>query len=137
MDEKEIKNIFNLYSKTLINYFIIIIFILQILDSQGLPNITMKIIGNGTAYLFSNSLYKYRGKYPYKINVDGVDKYGINEKIELSEMKVHEIGMFWNKSISTCENMFCNNDNITELDLSNFDASEVLNMDLMLRNVIH
>ena len=56
--------------------------------------------------------------------MDGEDKFGIIYKIDLNEMKVHEIKIFFGKAINTTNHMFYNNENIAELDFSNFDTSE-------------
>ena len=134
MTKNEFKKITKTYSKMTIEYFFISYFLLSILYCQIVPNITMKIIGNGTIALFSKYLSpKYEGEVPYKINLDGEDKFGIKDYIYLNEMKVHEIKIFWDKAIDTTRNMFYNNENITELDFSNFDTSEVTEMDSMFR----
>ena len=101
---------------------------------KSVPNITMKIIGNGTIKLFSKyTSPRFKVEAPYKINLDGEDKFGIIDKIDLNKMKVHEIKIFWDKAIDTTRNMHYNNENITELDFSNFDTSEVTEMDSMFQ----
>ena len=135
MSKNAFKNITKTYSKMTIEYFFISYFLLPILYSQSVPNITMKIIGNGTIKLFSKyTSPRFKVEAPYKINLDGEDKFGIIDKIDLNEMKVHEIKIFWDKAINTTRNMFYNNENITELDFSNFDTSEVTEMKSMFDN---
>ena len=60
----------------------------------------MKIIGNGTIKLFSKyTSPRFKGEVPYKINLDGEDKFGIIDKIDLNEMKVHEKKYFGIKQL--------------------------------------
>ena len=134
MPKNAFKKITKTYSKMAIEYFFISYFLLPILYSQSVPNITMKIIGNGTIKLFSKyTSPRFKGEAPYKINLDGEDKFGIIDKIDLNEMKVHEIKIFWDKAINTTNHMFFRNENITELDFSNFDTSEVTQMESMFQ----
>ena len=131
MKKQKIKKM-NISSYILIEHFLIIIISFQIFLSQTTPNITMKIKGEGTIYLFSQESYcEYKGEYPNKINLDGEDIFDIKKSVKVNEMKIHEIKMYWNKKVNTSHNMFCLNRAIIELDLSHFDTSEVTSMSWM------
>ena len=56
MPKNAFKKITKTYSKMAIEYFFISYFLLPILYFQSVPNITMKIIGNGTLNYFQNIL---------------------------------------------------------------------------------
>ena len=52
MPKNAFKKITKTYSKMAIEYFFISYFLLPILYSQSVPNITMKIIGNNNKIIF-------------------------------------------------------------------------------------
>ena len=58
MQKTIFKKITKTYSNMTIENFLIIFFLLPVLYSQNLSNITMKIIGNGTIKLFSRTDFK-------------------------------------------------------------------------------
>jgi len=93
---------------------------LQSINSE----ITLIIAGKGTNQILNNNFKPI----PYYLEVNSVTtefNYIINN---LSYQNNNKIVMKWNTIIKSCENMFYGLSNITQIDLSNFDFSEVSSM---------
>mgnify|MGYP002623978106 CR=1 FL=1 len=89
--------------------------------------VTLIISGKDTNQILNNNFKPI----PYSLEVNSVStefKYIINN---LSYQNNNKIVMKWNTIIKSCENMFYGLSNITEIDLSNFDFSEVTTMNGM------
>ena len=89
--------------------------------------ITLIISGKGTNQILNNNFKPI----PYSLEVNSVTtefNYIINN---LSYQNNNKIVMKWNTIIKSCENMFYGLSNITQIDLSNFDFSEVTTMNGM------
>ena len=143
-------NVFNQYKKSyknkistkfenqfkLIIIAIIIIFMIEpiLLCNLGLlikyksSNITLTIRGIGSKKIFSLEL-----NYP-------PDFIYINNKLQshvASEFDFNQtenfVKLVWNNKITNCENMFYECKDITEMDLSNFDSSNVDGMTCMFK----
>ena len=119
----------------LLIYFIIIIKIkdtasLRIRKLNKLNEIQIKIIGTGKQNIL-NSGFIHK---PYEILVNGnpanIDS---QNKINL-ENETNIITMKWNYKLSDCGYMFSGLTNLKEVDLSNFDGTEIKSMFLMFWN---
>ena len=130
-------------NKTIISLFqfFILISILFLANSQSQCNIannnrklafsneiTIKIMGDQK----KNILYNAFTPQPQQIYANGVIT-SINGENEIQSLQNGEnvIKMIWNSQIENCETMFMDLDNIIEIDLSNFDSSNVSSMTKM------
>ena len=90
--------------------------------------IRLKIRGKGYKYIFStNFLSKY---YPKEIYINWNKQYLINSSYYFNEID-NFIELIWDNNINNCINIFRQCEDITEIDLSNFDTSEVTDMSSM------
>ena len=90
--------------------------------------IRLKIRGKGYKYIFStNFLSKY---YPKEIYINWNKQYLINSSYYFNEID-NFIELIWDNNINNCKNIFSQCEDITEIDLSNFDTSEVTDMSSM------
>ena len=100
-------------------------------------NITLKIKGKVTSNIFGNQAqygHHFDNKYyPNKIIINNIEQdnsnnYDFDEDINIVEL-------FWvNNDIDSCKNMFRDNPNLIEIDMSNFDMTHVTSMWCMLKN---
>ena len=143
-------NVFNQYKKSYKNKIstkfenkfklaiiaIIIIFMIEpiLLCNLGLlikyksSNITLKIRGIGSKKIFSSEL-NYPPDFIYINN-----KLQSNVSFEYNFNRTENfVKLVWNNEITNCENMFYECKDITEMDLSNFDSSNVNGMTGMFR----
>ena len=140
IQKRYINNNKNKYNKIYIIYFCLFI-ISKIFFSQNIKcdndfassYINLKIKGTGNIKILSDS---YHGKSPDNITINNAissTKNGIKKEynFENSENNINNITLTWNESITSTSNMFRNCVNITEIDLSNFDASSVKDMSYM------
>ena len=124
------KNRINIRKNT---YIIIIIFFNLISQNNNMieykfSNITLKIQGPGFSNILSRDFNEY--DYPDIIYINGNQNFTITNRYYFNEEN-NTVNLIWNKSIDNCEYMFRQCSNITEIDLSNFDASNVQTMYLM------
>ena len=111
-------------------YIIIMIFFNLIIPNNNtieykFSNITLKIHSSGFNNILSskfNNIY-----YPDIIYINGNPIYTITYQYYFNETN-NTINLIWNNSIDNCEYMFSECSNISEIDLSNFDTSRVINM---------
>ena len=89
--------------------------------------IFLVIKGNGNQKL----LYNYFNILPSEVLVNGISKVNSCTKTCFLEGDENNITLIFNQEIKSCYNMFMNCENITYIDLSNFDASNVTNMESM------
>ena len=96
-----------------------------------LNEITIKIIGTDT----QNILYENYTFHPDEIYIQS-NSYIIDEKNRIMNLIDDEnyITMKWNYKVTNCMRMFDGLLNVTEIDLTNFDLSEVTVMNMMFRN---
>ena len=98
---------------------------------ESLNEITIKIKGNGLQNVL-NSEFQYK---PNEILVNGnpsiIDE---ENKVNILENEESIIKLKWDKKLIICQNMFKNLNNIIEIDLSNFDMSEIESMSNMFNN---
>ena len=134
-------------NKGFINIFFIlffsICFIIQILSNyngyivkNNFSSITLKIKGTGNNKIFCSFSDKFnKSDYPNEIYIDGNRQNYINYSYYFNNSDNH-VQLIWNNTINNCNNMFYECSNITEIDLSNFDISQVTSMDGMFSNCI-
>ena len=136
-EDKIMKDIKERKNKIIINNRIIIIYIiiikLVILSNNNniikYSNIKLKIKGNGYNNIF-NSDYNI---YPDEIYINENKINNINYSYYFNNTNNY-IELMWNKTINTCYRMFSGCINITEIDLSNLNTSQVTNMNSMFYN---
>ena len=127
------------------NYlFAFLIFLLNIVlislstsnTSRNLYNyyseIHLVIQGNGTQRLLGDRL----DDEPSEVLVNGKKDSACKNTCYLEGNK-NNIVLIFKKKITSCAAMFSGLSNITEIDLSNFDTSEVINMNAMFQNCIN
>ena len=78
--------------------------------------------GNGTQNLLNKS-----ASAPSKVLVNGIENHSCNKTCNLEGDK-NNITLIFEYKITTCQNMFRELRNILEIDLSNFDTSNINNM---------
>ena len=91
-------------------------------------NITLKIEGPGFKSILSSSFNS--SNYPDIIYINGNQNYTISNTYFFDEIN-NTVDLIWNNTIDSCSYMFSGWNDITEIDLSNFDTSNVINMDHM------
>jgi len=93
----------------------------------------IKLKTNGTGDINIFSQYFPKGNYPNIIIINDKINY-TNDKITYKynfENNINNITLIWNKPQTTANNLFRSCYNIFEIDLSNFDTSQVINMESM------
>ena len=119
----------NLFSKNklILQYIIIILFIKATFPfCNCLSKVILKTKESGNIQILSNNFFNnYR---PYEVNINGSPKdiktiHTINSK--------STIIIRWNINIKSTKEMFKDCEKIVEIDLSNFDTSEVTDMSSM------
>ena len=91
-------------------------------------NIILKIKGIGTKKIFYEYFqHKY---YPNEVYINGNYKSPVTYSYDLNQTD-NKIELVWYNLIDNCKSMFYNCINITEIDLPNFDTSQVTSMDSM------
>ena len=102
--------------------------------------IAMTIIGKGDQFILNNDSCQIDGtdyffdEKPDQIFINGVlQSYSGNMVYNLKNEE-NIITIKFNKKLKVCNGMFCNLNNITKLDLSKFDSSEVTEMIGMFHN---
>ena len=121
----------------LTNIINIIIFNLLIIKNihnrklDSLNEITIKIKGKGSQHVLYSG-YEFR---PNKIMVNGnPDNIDEENKINNLENEDNLIILKWNNKLNDCRYMFKDLNNIEEIDLRNFDMSEITTMSYMFNN---
>ena len=90
--------------------------------------IHLVIKGSGNQELLNN-IFK---QFPSEVLVNGVKDNSCNKTCHLNG-DINYITLIYEEKITTCESMFCGLNNIIEIDLSNFDTSEVTSMYRMFK----
>ena len=124
---------------TLIIIFLIIITLFigslpsNIIESffiNSFSNITLKIRGTGNNNVFSSDINFEQSSYPNIIYIND-ERQDVIKSIYIFNQTENYIILIWNSTFRFCSYMFYECSNITEMDLSNFDSSEVIQMDYM------
>ena len=103
----------------------------------GVSKITLKIKGIGYKYVLgvynedpSDSGSFQKEYYPNLININGNKQNNITYKYYFNQ-EDNFVELIWNNNINNCKNMFRDCSDIIEMDLSDFDTSEVTTMHWM------
>ena len=88
--------------------------------------INLVIKGKGTQYLLSSNFYKD----PSEVLVNGELDTSCKKTCNLNG-DINNITLIFNENLNSCANMFNGRSNILEIDLSNFDSSNVTSMNRM------
>ena len=97
-----------------------------------LSEIHLIISSNGTQRLLGNTFYKE----PYEVKVNGILKNSCKKTCDF-DYEENNVTLYFNTPIISCEKMFYESINIKEIDLSNFDFSNVISMAYMFANCIN
>ena len=93
-------------------------------------NITLKIKGIGNKNIFSSKNEFKREYYPDEVYINGYKTSNVTYSYNLNETD-NIIELIWYNLINSCDHMFYECSDITEIDLSNFNTSNVKNMQNM------
>ena len=91
-------------------------------------NITLKIKGTGTKYIFSSNSKFPNESYPDEVYINGDKQNNVSYSYNFNQID-NNVGLVWYNLISNCDNMFRGCSSITEIDFSNFNTSNVDNME--------
>ena len=91
-------------------------------------NITFNIKGIGFKNIFGNDFNQ--NNYPNEIYINGKKQKSITRSYNFTQ-EDNFVELKWNKSITSCRNMFKGCRDITEFDVSNFNTSKVTDMAFM------
>ena len=125
-------------------FFSLLLFFLELSNEQLLKinyisEITITINGTGNQSILSDGIHNCDGKVnfteiPSQILVNGVLQNYTGKIVYNLIKEVNNITMIWNYTITNCNVMFSNLNNITKIDLSKFDSSKVTDMRCMFSN---
>ena len=94
-------------------------------------NISLTINGTGNKNIFCSTTNDFpRNNYPNKIYINEELQNSINYNYYFNE-SINYVKLIWENNTYNCANMFSGCSNILEIDLSNFDTSEVTFMNKM------
>ena len=98
---------------------------------EGQSFIILKTKGSG----YKNIFNQYFSPKPFKIYINGNETKILSFHYDLGDCEdnINIFKLIWNTSIQSTYNMFYSCTNIIEIDLSNFDISQVTNMDSMFK----
>ena len=124
----------------LISYFYFTIILANInIAFNYLSEINITVEGTGRQQILSNysgDCYYNIGSFdslPNETLVNGVPQSSKGKYVDNLVNQTNIITMRWNYQVTTCFSMFYELDNITSIDLSNFDTSNVENFNCMFR----
>ena len=124
------KNDINLITFIIINLFCKIksYILYDFFHFQYSSKIILKVKGIGENYIFGNNYYTFNGfDFLKDVYINGIKqniktyKYYFNQTDNVVEL-------IWDDNINNCENMFWKCANITEINVTNFNTSQVTNM---------
>ena len=137
--EKTKNNIIRINSSRNIKLFLIISLFIRGLSNETISeikfsNITLKIKEKGMNKIFCSDNKKFnKCYYPDEIYINTTKMDIINHTYNLDSDGDKIIILVWNKSINKSIHMFQDCYNITEIDLSNFDTSEIIQTSNMFK----
>ena len=110
---------------------IIIVFLIQIISNKNMllvsfylsNEIILKIRGTGTKKILSDSFSSTN--YPQSVSINGESKTYINNQYNFIQDE-NIVILTWGNLITSCAEMFKDCNDIIEMDLSNFDTSQVI-----------
>ena len=105
---------------------------------EGNSNITIKINKGGIQSILYNNFISndIGGKYPSKVYLNGEEISDVIYNISINSEGENIIILEWNETLDSINHMFTDCVNITEVDLSRFDSSNVRRMSGMFYNCI-
>ena len=116
--------------------FLLKIFLVNLISIKNARNLNnyiseihLVIKGKGTQNILSNSF----NTVPSEVIVNGISKGNTCQKTCYLDEDINNVTIKFEEQIETCYRMFYKLQNIIEIDLSNFDASKVNNMNGMFR----
>ena len=118
--------IINTLINTLTNHF-------NYIFLSHLSNITLRINGIGYNKIFGSKDHFYSQYYPNEVYINGKKQDKVNYTYYFNDTDNY-VQLKWNLTITNCNYMFEGCHNITEIDLSNFDSSQVSSMSYMFEN---
>ena len=118
------EKIFNRMKSSFIPLIIILFFLLTLSNSNGIF-----LLINGTGY--QQILYQYFNYLPDEIYVDDHFQEYNERYIQANLYPHHKVVIYWYNPVLDCSRMFFGLSNILYADLSNFDTSQVTQMDYM------
>ena len=93
--------------------------------------ITLKVKEAGTRKIFSSETNHFDTKYyPDKVYINGTIQKDVNHTYYFEQSDIY-VKLEWNNPIDKCSKMFHSCRDINEVDLSNFDTSKIVDMELM------
>ena len=104
----------------------LISFINEVENNVFLSEIKLVVLGNISNQILSNQF----SENPSEVYVNGIKKTSCTKTCDL-ENDINNVTIIFNKTITSCEKMFEGLANIKEMDLSNFNTSEVNSMEYM------
>ena len=96
-----------------------------LIDSK-FSSITLKVKGFGNKDVFSRSYFENE-YYPDMVYINGIKQSKVNCGYDFNQTE-NFVELVWNNSINNCENMFRECSDIIEIDMSNFDTSQITMM---------
>ena len=96
-------------------------------------NITLKIKGIGIKQIFSSDSFFQSKYYPNEIYINGYNQSNVTHSYYLNQID-NIIELVWYNLIDDCQQMFQYCYDITEIDLSNFNTSNVTSMSHMFHS---
>ena len=131
---KEMSSNKKIYKSSLFYYFISILFIISIKNIEVISEyqeINVTINGTGTQQIvYNNNQFK-----PDKILINGILQNYSDYYVYNLTQNINVITIRWEKKLTSCFWMFSDLKNITHIDFSNFDVSEVFDMTRMFYNL--
>ena len=108
----------------------------NIFTEKNFSKITLKINGIGYKNVFTGNIKEFNTiHYPNEIYINGNQQNIINYTYYLNQTK-NVVELVWHNSINRTSYMFLDCIDITEIDLSNFDSSQILNTRYMFTSCI-
>ena len=135
-----IRNIKRIFIK-IIKYIILLNLFINIILNNKISlikfksyNIILKIKGTGTKNIFTSETNNFKREYyPKEVHINGYKQNDVTYSYNLEETD-NSVGLIWYDLISSCNFMFRGCSDITEIDLSNFNTSNVETMQWMFRD---
>ena len=122
----------NKYKRAFIYNFILFLFIINLKELKATQEINVTVIGTGQQKILNNVYFHDR---PSQLLVNGITQSSANYYVYNLTQNINIITIRWDYNLTTCNSMFYKLDNIIDFDFSNFDTSQVINMDAMFRNM--
>ena len=128
----EINIIYNGISLGYIKLLLILILFIQVLSNSPsgqsvFSNIKLKIYGKGVHQIFCSDVLNFsKDFYPNEIYINNNKITNVTPFCFLDQENENIISLVWNKSINNAMHMFHECSNITEIDLSHFDTSKII-----------